>query len=43
MKRLTQIWNSMDFMTRLGIGIFGLYLFLYIWLDILEAILGVSF
>lgn len=43
MKKLTQIWNSMDFTTRLGIGVFGFYMFLYVVLDILEELLGVAF
>ena len=42
MKRLTQIWNGMDFTTRLGIGIFGFYMVLYIVIDILEELLGVA-
>lgn len=43
MKKLTQIWNSMDFTTRLGIWCFVTYALLYVVLDILEELLGVSF
>ena len=42
MKRLTQIWNKMDFTTRLGIGVFAFYMVLYVVLDILEELLGVA-
>ena len=42
MKKLEQIWNKMDKTTKLGIGIFALYMAMYVMLDILEELLGVA-
>ena len=42
MNKIKMIWNSMDFTTRLGIGVFGFYMVLYIVIDILEELLGVA-
>ena len=43
MKKVITLWNKMDITTRLGIACIGLYMFLYLCLDIIEAITGVSF
>ena len=42
MKRIYALWNKLDITTRLGIACIGLYLFLYLWLDIIEAVTGVA-
>ena len=43
MKKVAALWNKMDVTTRLGIMCIGLYMFLYLWLDFIELITGVSF
>lgn len=43
MKKVIALWNKLDITTRLSIACIGLYMFLYLWLDIIEAITGVSF
>lgn len=42
MKRITQLWDKMEFSTKIGIGCFAFYMFLYVVLDILEALFGVA-
>ena len=42
MKRLGELWNRMDTPTKLSIGCFGLYMFMYVFLDIMEELLGVA-
>lgn len=43
MKKIAKLWNSMEKSTRLFIGCFALYMFLYLMLDILEIMLDVQF
>ncbi len=42
MKKIAKLWNSMEMSTRLFIGCFALYMFLYLMLDIMEELLGVA-
>lgn len=39
---MKKLWYKMDITTRLGIGCFGLYVFLYVFIGLLEELTGVA-
>jgi len=42
MKTITKLWYKLDMTTRLGIACIGVYLSLYLLIDVIEAIFGVT-
>ena len=42
MKTITKLWYKLDITTRLSIACAGLYLSLYLLIDIIEAIFNVT-
>ena len=42
MKTITKLWYKLDITTRLGIACIGLYMSLYLLIDIIEVIFSVT-